>query len=224
VNTDLSALYLDVLKDRLYTFAPAHPSRRSAQTALWRIAEALTRLIAPILSFTADEVWPLLPQVEGREPSVHLALFPDLADIIPGNESDLEAEWAQLLVIRDQALSKLELLRAEKVIGKSLEAEVTIHLSGPQDAAVLTKYAHALAELLNVSHVALKPYEEAGRNPLTLYVSKSAAPKCDRCWRYIPEVGEDARFPTVCLRCAGALQAIGFAPYSKPNVSTEPNA
>jgi isoleucyl-tRNA synthetase len=224
VNTDLSALYLDVLKDRLYTFAPAHPSRRSAQTALWRIAEALTRLIAPILSFTADEVWPLLPQVEGREPSVHLALFPDLADIIPGNESDLEAEWAQLLVIRDQALSKLELLRAEKVIGKSLEAEVTIHLSGPQDAAVLTKYAHALAELLNVSHVALKPYEEAGRNPLTLDVSKSAAPKCDRCWRYVPEVGEDARFPTVCLRCAGALQAIGFAPYSKPNVSTEPNA
>ena len=224
VNTDLSALYLDVLKDRLYTFAPAHPSRRSAQTALWRIAEALTRLIAPILSFTADEVWPLLPQIEGREPSVHLALFPDLADIVPGNESDLEADWAQLLVIRDQALSKLEVLRAEKVIGKSLEAEVTIHLSGPQDAAVLTKYAHALAELLNVSHVALKPYEEAGRNPLTLEVSKSAAPKCDRCWRYIPEVGDDARFPTVCLRCAGALQAIGFAPYSKPNVSPEPNA
>jgi isoleucyl-tRNA synthetase len=224
VNTDLSALYLDVLKDRLYTFAPAHPARRSAQTALWRIAEALTRLIAPILSFTADEVWPLLPTVEGREPSVHLALFPDLADIIPGNESDLQAEWAQLLSVRDQALAKLELLRAEKVIGKSLEAEVMIHLSGPQDAVVLTKYAHALAELFNVSHVALKPYEDAGRATLSLEVRKSTAPKCDRCWRYIPEVGNNPRFPTVCLRCAEALEAIGFAPYSKPDERTEPSA
>ncbi len=98
VNTDLSALYLDVLKDRLYTFAPNAKERRSAQTALWRIAEALTRLIAPILSFTADEVWALLPKVEGRESSVHLALFPDLADIVPGNESELEREWEQLLV------------------------------------------------------------------------------------------------------------------------------
>ena len=102
VNTDLSALYLDVLKDRLYTFAPNAPARRSAQTALWRIAEALTRLIAPILSFTADEVWSLLPQVEGREPSVHLALFPDLADIVPGNESSSsKPTGTHLLAIRD---------------------------------------------------------------------------------------------------------------------------
>ena len=100
VNTDLSALYLDVLKDRLYTLAPNHPARRSAQTALWRIAEALVRLIAPILSFTADEVWPLLPHVEGREPSVHLALFPDLADIVPGSTITLLADFEPLLAIR----------------------------------------------------------------------------------------------------------------------------
>ena len=95
VNTDLSALYLDVLKDRLYTFAPNHPGRRSAQTALWRIAETLTRLIAPILSFTADEVWALLPKVENRESSVHLALFPAMSEIVPVTtrklEEDLEA-------------------------------------------------------------------------------------------------------------------------------------
>ena len=78
INSDLSALYLDVLKDRLYTFAPNHPARRSAQTAMWRIAETLTRLVAPILSFTAEEVWQSLPKVEGREASVHLALFPDI--------------------------------------------------------------------------------------------------------------------------------------------------
>ena len=126
MNTDLSALYLDVLKDRLYTFAPDAPERRSAQTALWRIAEALTRLIAPILSFTADEVWSYLPRVEGREPSVHLALFPDLADIVPGNESSLEADWEVLLLKRTEVLAKLEDLRAKKTIGKALEASVTM--------------------------------------------------------------------------------------------------
>ena len=114
VNTDLSALYLDVLKDRLYTFAPNAPARRSAQTALWRIAEALTRLIAPILSFTADEVWGYLPKVEGREKSVHLALFPDLAEIVPGNEAGWRKDWAKLLKVRETVLAKLELLRLRR--------------------------------------------------------------------------------------------------------------
>src|SRR6202012_4017049 len=102
VNTGLSALYLDVLKDRLYTFAPDHAGRRSAQTALWRIAEALTRLIAPILSFTAEEVWQLLPKAAKREPSVHLALFPDIADIVPGNVKHIEEDWEHLLTLRDE--------------------------------------------------------------------------------------------------------------------------
>ena len=95
VNTDLSALYLDVLKDRLYTFAPTHPARRSAQTALWRIAEALTRLIAPILSFTADEVWALLPRStpRGQRPPRPL---PRLAEIVPGNDRSFEEDWEQL--------------------------------------------------------------------------------------------------------------------------------
>ena len=206
VNTDLSALYLDVLKDRLYTFAPNAPARRSAQTALWRIVEALTRLIAPILSFTADEVWGYLPKVEGREASVHLALFPDLADIVPGNEADLEAEWARLLEVRGLVLAKLEGLRAEKVIGKSLEAEV--ELSGG-DAVLLEKYASALAELFNVSGVS----HTSSAGDLDVKVRRSAAPKCERCWRYVEEVGEDHRFPSVCLRCAEALESIGFEPY-----------
>jgi isoleucyl-tRNA synthetase len=207
VNTDLSALYLDVLKDRLYTFAPNAPARRSAQTALWRIAEALTRLIAPILSFTADEVWGYLPEVEGRESSVHLALFPDLADIVPGNEAGLEAEWEKLLEVRSQVLAKLELLRAEKAIGKSLEAVVT--LSEGQDG-LLRKYAIALPELFNVSEVELTR-SLAGDN--TISVRRSDKPKCERCWRYVQEVGQNRRFPTVCLRCADALEAIGFPPY-----------
>jgi len=205
VNTDLSALYLDVLKDRLYTFAPNAPARRSAQTALWRIAEALTRLIAPILSFTADEVWEYLPKVAGREASVHLALFPDLAEIVPGSEAGLEAEWVKLLEVRSQVLAKLEVLRAEKVIGKSLEAVVT--LSEGSDG-LLRKYAIALPELFNVSEVELLDSADA-----EISVRRSEKPKCERCWRYVQEVGEDGRFPTVCLRCADALEAIGFPPY-----------
>ncbi len=203
VNTDLSALYLDVLKDRLYTFAPNAPARRSAQTALWRIAETLTRLIAPILSFTADEVWSLLPNVAGRETSVHLALFPDMADIVPGNEAALEADWAQLLELRVKVLAKLEFLRAEKVIGKSLEAEVT--LSGNP---LLETYAAALPELFNVSKVSL------ASTPDLTEVARSQQPKCERCWRYVADVGQDTRFPTVCLRCADALEAIAFEPYA----------
>jgi isoleucyl-tRNA synthetase len=220
VNTDLSALYLDVLKDRLYTFAPKAKARRSGQTALWRIAEALTRLIAPILSFTADEVWALLPQVEGRESSVHVALFPDLADIVPGNESSLEAEWARLLEIRSEVLAKLEALRASKVIGKSLEAIVRIGGAYEPDAALLVKYFDALPELFNVSKFQLTEVEnEETASGLNLEVVKSAAPKCERCWRYVEEVGNDARYPTVCLRCAEALEAIEFPPYEKESAA-----
>ena len=207
VNTDLSALYLDVLKDRLYTFAPNAPARRSAQTALWKIAETLVRLIAPILSFTADEAWGFLPNVEGREASVHLALFPDMAEIVPGSEAGLEADWKQLLGVRTAVLAKLEVLRAEKAIGKSLEAEVA--LSGGAEAVLLAKYESALPELFNVSAVTLNP----GGTELTVVAMKSAAPKCERCWRYVEEVGNDPRYPTVCLRCADALQAIEFEPY-----------
>ena len=215
VNTDLSALYLDVLKDRLYTFAPNHPARRSAQTALWRIAEALTRLIAPILSFTADEVWPLLPHVEGRENSVHLALFPDMADIVPGNETKIEEEWAQLLGIRTEVLAELEVLRAEKVIGKSLEAEVTLFLGTSQKTdQLLVKYAGALPELFNVSEVTLLATTHTDSEYLaTMEVRRSEKPKCERCWRYVPDVASDNRYPTVCQRCAEALEAIDFAPY-----------
>ncbi len=215
VNTDLSALYLDVLKDRLYTFAPNAPARRSAQTALWRIAEALTRLIAPILSFTADEVWALLPSLENREPSVHLALFPDLAEIVPGSEAELEAEWAQLLTLRTQVLVKLEQLRAEKVIGKSLEAKISISLCNqfqPALVAVLDKYYSSLPELFNVSDVDVL-ISAFDSSDVVISATKSMEPKCERCWRYVGEVGKDERFPTVCLRCADALEAISFEPY-----------
>ena len=101
---DLSAFYLDVLKDRMYTFAPTSLARRSAQTVLWQITEALVRLVAPILTFTADEIWEHLPAVEGREPSVHLARFPKPEEIFSENPAKLLEEWKSILEIRDHAL------------------------------------------------------------------------------------------------------------------------
>ncbi|MGH9577667.1 MAG: class I tRNA ligase family protein, partial [Terriglobales bacterium] len=120
----LSAFYFDVLKDRLYTFAPRSRSRRSAQTALWRIGEALVRLLAPLMSFTADEVWQYLPQVAGRPESVHLALFPAPQDVLGVSEAAAgspSADWDTLLSVRSEVLKALEAARNGKQIGGSLE-------------------------------------------------------------------------------------------------------
>ena len=124
---DLSTFYLDVLKDRMYTFAPTSHARRSAQTVLWQITEALVRLVAPILSFTADEVWEYLPHVEGREASVHLAQFPKAEDIFSQDPTQLSErwmgeKWKQLFAVRDEVLRAVETERKLGKIGKGLEA------------------------------------------------------------------------------------------------------
>ncbi len=212
-NSDLSALYLDVIKDRLYTMAPGHPARRSAQTALWRIAEALTRLVAPILSFTADEVWPLLPAVADREESVHLALFPDLADIVPGNLSAIETEWQHLLALRTQALLQLEAARKSGSIGKGLEAALIVHPT-VEDAALLQQYLPHLPELMGVSSLVLQD-SSATDTTIEVQLARETATKCERCWRYTTDVGDDAQYPTVCLRCTEALTELQFPPYGE---------
>src|SRR5262249_49068128 len=131
---DLSAFYFDVLKDRLYIFVPKSKARRSAQTAIWKIGEALTRLMAPIMTFTCEEVWQYLPKTESREQSVHLALFPGAADIF-GSTSTANAktdeEWATLRAVRDEVLKALETARNNKLIGTGLEAQVAITASDP---------------------------------------------------------------------------------------------
>ncbi|GGA60612.1 isoleucine--tRNA ligase [Edaphobacter acidisoli] len=221
-NTDLSALYLDVLKDRLYTFAPNHPARRSAQTALWRIAETLTRLIAPILSFTADEVWQLLPKIEGREPSVHLALFPNPEDFVTAAmKEELLTEWQYLLGARTATLEQLEHLRKAGSIGKGLDAAVQIE-SMASYVGILEKYQSALPELFNVSSVSINDLGIQGGAAVSFkgggvyrpIVERATGTKCERCWRYTSDVGKEEKYPTVCLRCAEALTAINFPPYS----------
>jgi len=213
-NSDLSALYLDVVKDRLYTFAPQSTARRSAQTAMWRIAEAMTRLIAPILSFTADEIWEYLPKVEGRAASVHLALFPEVAEIVPGSVAGIEEDWAQMLKVRELVNVELEALRNSKAIGKGLDAVVrAIATEGSVEAIVLVKYETALAEFLNVSEASVQVVgATANAAAVLIEAGVATGTKCGRCWRVVADVGADNRWPAVCARCAGALEAIGFPP------------
>ena len=213
-NSDLSALYLDVVKDRLYTFAPQSHERRSAQTAMWRIVEAMTRLIAPILSFTAEEVWEHLPKVEGRAESVHVALFPAVLEIVPGTVKDIEADWEELLEAREAVMTQLEALRVSKDIGKGLDASIrVIATEGSELGLILSKYELALPEFFNVSQVTVQMVASTpDAAALAVEVSVAGGAKCARCWRVVPDVGEDPRWPEVCARCAGALEAIGFEP------------
>jgi len=195
----LSARYFDIIKDRLYTFAPRNKARRSAQTVLLQIGDALARLLGPILVFTADEIWENLPN--RTEPSIHLALFPTAND--ESNEA-LFAEWDRLFAIRDDVLRALEEARVAKHIGSSLEAKVTLATSG--DALeLLKKHQKDLRYLFIVSQVELG---EVKREGVSIAISVADGRKCERCWNYSTRVGESDRYPTVCERCVAALNEI----------------
>jgi isoleucyl-tRNA synthetase len=210
---DLSAFYLDVLKDRMYTFAPSSPARRSAQTVLWKITEALVRLVAPILSFTADEVWDCLPEIEGREASVHLALFPKSEELYAEDPAKLLEEWKQIFAVRDAALLVLEEARQEKRIGKGLEAELEIQASGDL-LALLQSHAAGLKEILNVSGVRV-----AEGPSLSVTALPASGAKCARCWNFMPIVAGYGAWAGVCTRCSEALTAMGIEPPTAAEVT-----
>ena len=220
---DLSSFYIDVLKDRMYTFALTSHARRSAQTVLWQITEALVRLVAPILSFTADEVWDYLPAVEGREASVHLALFPKPEEIFSEDPAKLLEEWKQIFEVRDIVLSNLEEKRQGKVIGKALEADIVVHAKGAL-LALLCRYEPHLKEVFNVSSVKVTedygiPLSKTGEPVLlTFYgdlqcdVRAASGHKCARCWNFMPEVSAYGIWQNVCTRCQAALTEMKIAP------------
>jgi isoleucyl-tRNA synthetase len=203
---DLSAFYLDVLKDRMYTFAPTSHERRSAQTVLWKITEALVRLVAPILSFTADEIWEYLPKVEGREASVHLALFPKPEEIFSEQPADLLEEWGQLFAIRDAAMQVLEGARKEKQIGKGLEAQLRITASDGL-LTLLNRYKDGLKEIFNVSDVKIV---QNSKQEISAFAASGH--KCARCWNFMPEVSDYGIWHDVCTRCQSALKEMGIDP------------
>jgi isoleucyl-tRNA synthetase len=211
---DLSSFYIDVLKDRMYTFAPTSHARRSAQTALWKITETLVRLVAPILSFTADEVWEHLPVVEGREASVHLAQFPAPAEIFSLDPASLLEEWTRIFQVRDEALRVLEEARQAKQIGKGLEAELEIAASG-ELLELLRSHAGGLKEILNVSRVKV-----AAGSELQITALPASGSKCARCWNFMPVVADYGIWKNVCTRCHEALQEMKIAP-PQPDGATQ---
>ena len=206
-NADLSALYLDVLKDRMYTFAPTSKERLSAQTALYKITDALVRLVAPILSYTADEVWGYMPAVEGRVGSVHLAEFPDPDQISPSATEGLLSSLRLLLDFRAMALVPLEGLRQSKTIGKASEAKVIFALS-PKDLLSLERLRTSLPEILSGAQVGVVPENETTQ---AVKVLLADGIKCERCWNYRTDTNSYGSWPVVCGRCRKALDEMGYS-------------
>jgi len=204
-SVDMSAFYLDVLKDRLYTSPTESLERRSAQTAMYRILDALTRMMAPVLSFTAEEIWGFIPGE--HEESVHLAEFPSFEDSLIDNA--LEEKYERILAVRSDVAKVLELARAEKIIGHSLDARVELAADGAL-ADLLKQESAQLASLFIVSQVEMTDSLEnatTGENlpGLKIRVSKADGEKCSRCWNYATTVGDHDDHPEICHRCLQAL-------------------
>jgi isoleucyl-tRNA synthetase len=204
-SVDLSSFYLDVAKDRLYVCAPDDPGRRAAQTVLHRIARDVSRMMAPILPFTAEEVWKHLPGAAGASESIHLELFPE--PVALPVDAPWRERWRSLLRIREAVTAALELERRAKSIGTSREADITVH-APEADLALLKEQQERLADLFIVSGVTLGGAEEAVR----VEVRRSGGTKCARCWHYRADVGANAAFPSACGRCAAIVGGMGKPP------------
>jgi isoleucyl-tRNA synthetase len=196
-TVELSALYFDILKDRLYTYGAKSVERRSAQTALYEIVHRLSRLLAPVLVFTADEIWENIPGAAGEAQSVHLAEFPAYEDA--WRDEKLLARYERLFEVRGAVMKALEDARAAKLIGAGLEAKVTI-TADAETKTFLESFGEGLRFILIVSQVVLN--EGAG---LSVTVDAAEGEKCERCWSYTKDVGADARYPGACQRCVANL-------------------
>ena len=208
-TVDLSATYLDILKDRLYTETADSRLRRSAQTAMYEILDSLVRIMAPFICFTAEEVWQAMPVVEGKETSVHLADWPVMKPQYLDNA--LAEKWNARLALRSDVMKALENARADKVIGHPLDADVTIYAEG--DAyETLKDMGDFLSDFFIVSNVELvNDTSAAPADALTnedgvrVSVAPSTRQKCERCWKHLDSVGSNPNHPDVCARCARVL-------------------
>src|SRR5262245_8543255 len=196
-TVELSALYFDILKDRLYTYAPHSLARRSAQTALYEIVHRLSRLLAPLLVFTSDEIWENIPGALDEAKSVHLAEFPAYEEA--WRDDELLKRYERLFEIRGAVMKALEEARNAKLIGAGLEAKVTI-TAAPETKAFLELFGEDLRFVFIVSKVELREGAE-----FSVKVDVADGMKCDRCWNYTPDVGADARYPGACRRCVTNL-------------------
>ena len=216
--TDLSAVYLDVLKDRLYSEAASGVARRSAQTVLAQVLSALVRMVAPILTFTSEEVFQITPQaLRGRPASVQLAGWPDVAEAARhAEEADsLLVAYADMLSVREEAMKALERARADKVIGKSQEARLVVTTSADRAAVLGAREPREVADLFMVSEIEVRVIEQGsdGSGPQSgwvadVIVDRAEGSKCPRCWNWRTDVGSDAAHPELCGRCASVVSAL----------------
>jgi isoleucyl-tRNA synthetase len=210
---ELSAFYLDILKDRLYTTPAKDPARRSAQVVLFKIADSLARLMAPIMAFTAEEIWKYLPDFHGKEKSVHMARLPQ-ADA--GLRDDaLADQWRSIRTVRGEVTKALEQARAQKVIGHSLDAAVVVGL----DASLysqLDSFNQDLRSIFIVSKADLvegeiqDAYHSGDVEGIYVKVAPASGEKCNRCWVHDPSVGQMSGHPTICHRCHSAITAMAY--------------
>jgi isoleucyl-tRNA synthetase len=198
-TVDLSAFYVDVTKDRMYTLGTRSRERRSTQTAMYLICDGLARLLAPILPVTADDLWRYMPG--SRSASIHLEDFPNVDHLLA---PDLMAEWDRLMQVRDTVNAALEEKRKDKVIGNSLSASVTVTATGPI-AALLEQYRDQLPTLFIVSDLTLNLGATTGADDVRVDVGKARGVKCGRCWRYVPTVRTEPDWAGICDRCVDAL-------------------
>lgn len=204
---DLSNFYLDIIKDRLYVEKPDSVSRRAAQTAIYRILRDMTLVFAPILAFTCEEIWANLPKSKDHNPEA--CVLNEMPKGKAGDETaEFMAKWERIRKIRDEVNKALENARNQKIIGKSLEAQVTLKADG-ELYAFLKENEAVLEPVFIVSKVVLEQgavaQATAETEGLEVTVSKAHGEKCERCWAYSDTVGKDEKHPTLCARCAAII-------------------
>jgi isoleucyl-tRNA synthetase len=200
---DLSSFYLDIIKDRLYCEKVNSPTRRAAQTAMFRILDTITRLIAPILSYTAEEIWKFMPH-SAQDDTQSVFLNEMLPETGITGDAAFEEKWTRIYGIREAVNKKLEEKRNEKVIGKSLEAKVIITCKDAAAAAQIAGWTE-LKDVLIVSAVEVRTDETADEE-IAYSIEKAQGGKCERCWCYSESVGKITLHPTLCERCAGVVE------------------
>lgn len=206
---DMSNFYFDVLKDRLYTTAPDSKSRRAAQTVLYKVLDALTLILTPILAFTCDEIWTAMKHDKSRNPEGPLFNNIPTADYIETDEAFI-AKWDRIHEIRTDVQKALELARNEKVIGKPLEAKVTLYADG-ELADFLKSELKSLPEIFITSAVEIADGEGEFKGDvkgLSITVNKADGKKCERCWKFSDTVGQDSEHPTLCAHCAETMKQL----------------
>lgn len=212
---DMSNFYLDIIKDRLYTEKPDSKERRAAQTVLWTILDALVKMIAPVLSFTADEIWKYMPKTKNNDyESVHLSDWPEVIEKYVDKE--LENRWDNVQRIRGEVLKALEIARVNKIIGHSLNAKVQVFAEG-ETYNFLNEIRNYLETVFIVSKVELieglnnapeNAYKGEEIKELAVLVSQAEGEKCERCWVYSETVGKSEEHPTLCARCLDVVKSL----------------